>query len=153
MRKSLIVLGVVAAIGVAGCSSDTATKSSAKPSKSAAAKKTAESSTSTTQPFVSNSKNTPGTLANFVGAKDDVHDTKCKPDGAGWNAGGVVTNSTAKSVKYRIYVSFLNGDTTVGLAEVNVGKVGPKQSETWHQTVKVAGKDLRCILRVERADI
>ncbi len=65
----------------------------------------------------------------------------------------VVTNSTAKSVKYRIYVSFLNGDTTVGLAEVNVGKVNPKKTETWHQAVKVTGRDLRCILRVERADI
>lgn len=153
MRKSLIVLGVVAAIGVAGCGSDTATKSSAKPAKSAAAKKNAESPTSTTQPFVSNSKNTPGTLANFVGAREDVHNTTCQSGGSGWNVEGSVTNSTAKTVKYRIYVSFLNGDTTVALTEANVAKVGPKQTERWQQDVKVTGRDLRCILRVERADL
>ena len=153
MRNPLIALGLVAIVGIAGCSSDTSTKSSAKPHKPAQTAAKGGASTSTTQPFVSNSKNTPGTLANFVGAKDDVHDTTCKQDGAGWNASGVVTNSTAKSVKYRIYVSFLNGDTTVGLAEVNVGKVNPKKTETWHQTVRVDGRDLRCVLRVERAEI
>ncbi|MEO6468379.1 MAG: hypothetical protein ABIP21_04705 [Acidimicrobiia bacterium] len=153
MRSPLIAIGLVAVAGIAGCSSDAGTKASAKahPATKAAAKGGA--TTSTTQPFVSNSKNTPGTLANFVGAKDDVHDTTCKQDGAGWNAGGMVTNSTAAAVKYRIYVSFLNGDTTVGLAEVNVGKVDPKQTTKWTQTVKVDGRDLRCILRVERADI
>lgn len=153
MRSPLIALGLVAIIGIAGCSSDTGTKASAKPHKPAQIAAKGGAPTSTTQPFVSNSRNTPGTLANFVGAKDDVHDTTCKHDGAGWNASGVVTNSTAKSVKYRIYVSFLNGDTTVGLAEVNVGKVDPKQTAKWAQTVKVEGRDLRCILRVERADI
>lgn len=153
MRTSLIALGVVAAIGVAGCSSDGSTKSSAKSTKPAKVAAKSDGTTSTTQPFVSNSKNTPGTLANFVGAHQDVHDTKCKQDGAWWNAGGLVTNPTAKAVKYRIYVSFLNGETTVGLAEVNVGTVSPKQTDGWQQGVKVAGKDLRCILRVERADL
>ena len=153
MRKSLIAVGVVCAIGVTGCSSDTATKSSAKSNKTAKTVAKGGSTTSTTQPFVSNSKNTPGTLANFVGAHEDVHDTNCKQDGASWTADGKVTNPTAKAVKYRIYVSFLNGDTTVGLAEVNVGKVDAKKSEAWNQSVKVTGKDLRCILRVERADL
>ncbi len=157
MRKSLIAVGVVFAVGVAGCSSDTSTKSAAKSTTSAkvGAKTvgTGAASTSTTQPFVSNSKNTPGTLANFVGAHEDVHDTTCKRDGASWNANGMVTNPTAKGVQYRIYVSFLNGDTTVGLAEVNVGKVDAKKSQGWNQGVKVSGKDLRCILRVERADL
>ena len=151
MRKSLIAVGMVCAIGVTGCSSDTSTKADTKSAAKVAAKH--EGTTSTTQPFVSNSKNTPGTLANFVGAHQDVHDTKCTQGTAGWNARGKVTNPTAKTVKYRIYASFLNGDTTVGLAEVNVGKVGPKQTEGWQQGVKVSGKDLRCILRVERADL
>ena len=153
MRNPLIALGLVAVVGIAGCSSDTGTKSSAKLHAPAETAAKGGASTSTTQPFVSNSKNTPGTLANFVGAKDDVHDTTCKQDRAGWNAGGVVTNPTAAAVKYRIYVSFLNGDTTVGLAEVNVAKVDAKQTAKWAQTVKVEGRDLRCILRVERADI
>ena len=159
MRTSLMALGVgvVSAIGVAGCGSDASTNATSTSTTSArVAAKTAATgvtSTSTTQPFVSNSKHTPGTLANFVGAHDDVHDTNCKPDGASWNAGGRVTNPTPNAVKYRIYVSFLKGDTTVGLAEVNVGKVGPQQTEGWQQGVKVSGKDLRCILRVERADL
>ena len=153
MRKSLIAVGVVCAVGVAGCSSDTTTKSAAKSNQPAKTVAKGGSTSSTTQPFVSNSKNTPGTLANFVGAHEDVHDTNCKQDGASWNAAGKVTNPTAKAVKYRIYVSFLNGDTTVGLAEVNVGKVDAKKSEAWEQGVKVTGTDLRCILRVERADL
>ena len=159
MRTSLMALGVgvVSAIGVAGCGSDASTNATSTSTTSArVAAKTAATgvtSTSTTQPFVSNSKNTPGTLANFVGAHGDVHDTTCKQDGDSWNASGMVTNPTAKAVQYRIYVSFLNGDTTVGLAEVNVGKVNAKKSQGWQQGVKVAGKDLRCILRVERADL
>lgn len=152
MRNRLIALGLVAIVGIAACSSDSSTKSAmAHPAAKTAAKGGA--TTSTTQPFVSNSKNTPGTLANFVGAKADVHDTTCKPDGTWWNAGGSVTNPTAAAVKYRIYVSFLHGDTTVGLVEVNVGKVDPKHTSKWAQTVKVEGRDLRCILRVERAEI
>ncbi len=151
MRRSLIALGVVAAIGVAGCSRDAGTKSATKKAATPASS-TAAKTASTTQPFVSNSQNTPGTLANFVGAHTDVHDTTCKAAGSEWTAAGSVTNPTAAPVKYRIYVSFLNGDTTVGLAEVNIADVGPKRTERWVEDVKLTGKDLRCILRVERAD-
>ena len=159
MRTSLMALGVgaMSVIGVAGCSSATSTNSAAKSNKSVKAATTDDeksgSPTTTTQPFVSNSKNTPGTLTNFVGAKHDVHDTKCTHDSASWSTDGKVTNPTATTVRYRIYVSFLNGDTTVALAEVNVGKVGTKKTQDWHQGVKVSGKDLRCVLRVERADL
>ncbi len=152
MRTTLIALGVVAVIGVAGCSSDGSAKEAASPKTKPTATSNALS-TSTTQPFVANTKNTPGTLADFVGAKADVHDTSCKQDGGSWNANGTVTNPTNSAVRYRIYVSFLDGDTTVGLAEANVAKVGPKKSAEWQQGVKVASDNLRCILRVERADI
>ena len=149
MRKALIALGLVAALCAAGCASNGDAKADKQ-----AEKKTAKpaSSSSTTQPFVANTKNTPGTLKNFVGAHADVHDTSCKQGGASWNAAGKVTNPTKHAARYRIYVSFLNGDTTVGLAQVDVGTVGPKQSQVWHEGVKVSGKDLRCVLRVERAD-
>ncbi len=149
MRKTLITLGIVATIAVAGCSSSGSSKAK-ETSKPTA--KSASASTSTTQPFVANTKNTPGTLKGFVGAKADVHDTECTQAGARWNAAGRVTNPTTGPVTYRIYVSFLSGDTTVGIAEVNIAKVGAKQTEDFEQGVKVAGKDLRCILRVERTD-
>ena len=150
MRKSLITLGIVATIAVAGCSSSGSSKAKEASTPTA---KSASASTSTTQPFVANTKNTPGTLKGFVGAKADVHDTTCARDGVEWNAHGLVTNPTAKSVKYRIYVSFLNGDTTIGLAEANVPNIGAKQTGKWQQSIKVDGDGLRCILRVERTDI
>ena len=152
MRTTLTALGVVAVIGAAGCSSDGSAKH-ADTRKTRSSVTSQASSPSTTQPFVANTKNTPGTLADFVGAKADVHDTTCNHDGGSWNANGTVTNPTKSVVRYRIYVSFLSGDTTVGLAEANVAKVGPKQSVKWEQSVKVSSDNLRCILRVERADI
>ena len=144
MRQALIALGLVAVLGAAGCASNGDAKAENQTVKPAA-------SSSTTQPFALNTENTPGTLANFVGAHADVHDTTCKQGGAWWNATGKVTNPTSHAARYRIYVSFLNSDTTVGLAQVDVGTVGPKQTQVWQDGVKVGGKDLRCILRVERA--
>lgn len=150
MRRLFAVALVGAlSISVAACSSDS--KGQALKSKPAAAT-TKTSTSSTTLPFESNAKDVPGTLKGFVGAKADVHDTTCSQKGDGWNAAGKVTNPTKNPVKYRIYVSFLSGDTTVGLVEVNTAKVAPKATEAWDQGVKVTGKDLRCILRVERAD-
>lgn len=147
-RTTLTALGLVAVIGVAGCSSNDSAKEASPPKT-----KSTSTSTSTTQTFVANTKHTPGTLADFVGAKADVHDTTCKQHGGSWEADGVVSNPTDSSVRYRIYVSFLSGDTTVGLAEANLGKVGPSKSAHWQQSVKVASDNLRCILRVERSDI
>ena len=146
MRKTLIVLGLVASVSIAGCRSDhagrTAQKATTKPK-----------ATSTTQPqFVANTQNTPGTLVNFVGAKLDAHDTSCKADGAKWSATGTVTNSSKKPAHYRIYVSFLQGDTTVGLSQSDFSPVASGATRDWSGSVKTSGKDLRCILRVERAD-
>ena len=109
--------------------------------------------TSTTQAqFVANTQNTPGTLKDFVGAKSDAHDTSCNADGSKWVATGKVTNSSKKPAHYRIYVSFLQGDTTVGLSQSDFAPVAPGATHDWSGSVKTSGKDLRCILRVERAD-
>ena len=147
MRKALIALGLVAALGISGCSGSHA--NAEKKTASAAKSKT----TSTTAPqFTANTKNTPGTLKNFVGAKADVHDTKCAQNKAWWNAAGKVTNPTKKRARYRIYVSFLKGDTTVGLTQVDVPPLNAHATTDWDAGVKIAGADLRCILRVERAE-
>ena len=150
MRKTLIVLGLVATVGVAGCASDNGSSAAKKSAGSAGAK---AHTTSTTQPsFVANTQNTPGTLKDFVGAKSDARNTACKADGAKWVATGQVTNSSKHPSHYRIYVSFLQGDTTVGLSQSDFSPVAPGATHAWSGSVKTSGKDLRCILRVERSD-
>lgn len=145
MKHSLIALGLVGACALAGCSG-----SDAKATSATAKHRTA---TTTTAPaFVANTKNTPGTLKDFVGAHTDVSDTKCGTGDKGWTASGKVKNPTSTKVQYRIYVSFLDSDTTVGVAESDV-KAAPGSTANWTATVGAAGKDLRCVLRVERADI
>lgn len=150
MRKTLIVLGLVASVSIAGCSSDNGSSATKKAGDTTAAK---TKTTSTTQAqFVANTQNTPGTLKDFVGAKSDAHDTSCNADGSKWVATGKVTNSSKKPAHYRIYVSFLQGDTTVGLSQSDFAPVAPGATHDWSGSVKTSGKDLRCILRVERAD-
>ncbi len=146
MKQALIALGLVGALAVAGCSSDTEKTDASKDTK--AAKTT--TSTTTKPAFVANTKNTPGTLKDFVGAKIDVSDTKCVSGDKGWTATGKAKNPTNAKVQYRIFVSFLEGETTVGIAQTDVSAAAGATAN-WTATVGAAGKDLRCILRVERA--
>ena len=143
MKRTLIALGLVGALAVAGCSSDAVKTNAAKAND-------ATTSTTTEPAFVANTKNTPGTLKDFVGAKADVSDTKCASGAKGWTATGKAKNPTKAKVQYRIFVSFLEGDTTVGIAQTDV-LADAGASANWTATVGAAGKDLRCILRVERA--
>ena len=146
MRRltAAFLVGIVA-VSAAACSGSGSTKSLK--AERAAAKSTTSSST---LPFESNAKHTPGTLSDFVGAKNDVHDVKCERVGASWDAAGKLTNPTTAAVKYRVYVSFMSGDTTVGITEFDSGRVAPKATEPFQSGVKVDGDDLRCVLRVER---
>ena len=145
MKRSLIALGLVGACALAGCSgSDTKATS--------AATKHPSATTTTAPAFVANTKNTPGTLKDFVGAHTDVSDTKCGAGAKGWIASGKVKNPTPAKAQYRIYVSFLDGDTTVGVAESDV-KTPAGAAANWKATIGATGKDLRCILRVERAAV
>ncbi|MGZ6896577.1 MAG: hypothetical protein ACXVJ7_08145 [Acidimicrobiia bacterium] len=149
MRRVLAValMGALT-VSAAACGSDSQSKTlDAKPT----VHERSQTSTSTL-PFESSTKNTPGTLPDFVGAKADVHDTTCTDHAGTWRAAGSVTSSAKKGAHYRIYVSFLNGDTTVGLAQTDFGPVKPGATHDWTAGVKVSGTDLHCILRVERAD-
>lgn len=145
MRR-LMVLTIVGALAIAGCGG-----SATKTASPRHADANASSSTSTTTPFVANTEHVPGTLTKLVGAHEDVHDTRCAQHDGRWLADGTVTNPTRRAVQYRIYVSFLRGETTVGLAETDVRKVAPKGSADWTASVHAATPGLRCILRVERA--
>ena len=146
MRR-MIAFALVGGLALTACSSsdDAKTLSAARTSAKA-------TTTSTTAPFAQATAHTPGSLRHFEGARTDVHDTSCVPSRGRWIARGKVTNSTKAAVRYRIYVSFLDGDTTVGITEADVGPVAPAATTDWRATLPVATPGLRCILRVERAD-
>ena len=87
----------------------------------------------------------------FVGAASDVKTETCGADAGGWSASGTVTNASGAAATYRVYVAFnVKGTTdTRGLVQTDV-KVADAKTEKWKASAKVAGKDLICILRVER---
>jgi len=149
MRRTIAfaLVGGLALTACSGSSSDAASKSLS--AKRAASKQVA--TTSSTTPFVDGTTRTPGTLTGYDVARSDVHDTTCAADGTAWTAHGKVTNSASSSARYRIYVSFLHGDTTVGISETAAGPVKAGATTDWDAKVKVQADGLRCILRVERA--
>ena len=121
MRRTIAfaLVGGLALTACGGTSSDAGSASLS--AKRAASKQVA--TTSSTTPFVDATAHTPGTLAHYEGARSDVHDTTCAADGNAWIAHGKVTNRASSSACYRIYVSFLHGDATVGIAETAAGPV------------------------------
>ena len=150
MRRTSIALGLVGVLGLVGAHSLAGlTIKHAKPGAAPKAKNAA--TTRTTKPaFVANTQNTPGTLEHFVGAHADVRDTKCVSSAKGWTATVTANNPTTQTMHYRIFVSFLDGDTTVGIAQTDV-RAGGGATVDWTATVGANGEGLRCILRVERA--
>jgi hypothetical protein len=149
MRRILAsaLVGGLALTACGGAASDGGTKSL--PAKRTASRQT---TTTTAASFVDATTHTPGTLKHYEGARSDVHDTTCTAEDGAWSAEGKVTNSAPAAARYRIYVSFLSGDTTVGIAETAAGPVRAGATADWSARVKAHDAGLRCILRVERAD-
>jgi hypothetical protein len=145
--RRVLAFALVGGLALTACSSSSGTGHAALAAKRAASR---TSTTSTTAPFVDATDHTPGTLRHYEGAREDVHDTTCAADGDAWRATGTVTNRTKRDVRYRIYASFLAGDTTVGIAETAAGPVHAGESASWTARVEVDDPGLRCILRVER---
>jgi hypothetical protein len=145
--RRMIVFALVGGLALTACSSSNDAKTL--PAERTAAKAT---TTSTSAPFASATAHTPGSLRHFEGARTDVHDTSCVLSGGAWKATGRVTNPTRHAVRYRIYVSFLDGDTTAGITEADPGPVARHQTRRWTATLPVTTPGLRCILRVERTD-
>ncbi len=148
MRRS-IAFALVGGLALTACSNTSDAKSAPLPAKRTAATKAASS---TTVPFVSATTHSPGSLHGLEGGRADVHETSCTSSGGGWKATGKVTNPTSRAVDYRIYVSFLLGDTTVGITEADRGPVASHATATWAAHLATPTPGLRCILRVERAD-
>jgi hypothetical protein len=93
----------------------------------------------------------PGTSSNFVGALADVTVTKCDVGSAPATIEGSVTNPKKTAQSYRIYVSILTPDSTIGVDEVDVNKVAPLAKKSWAGSLDAGAKGARCVLRVERS--
>jgi hypothetical protein len=143
----MIAFALVGGLALTACSSTTDTKTALD-----AKRASSKSTSTTTAPFASATTHTPGSLRHFAGGRADVHDTSCVARGRVWKAAGKVTNPAATPVSYRIYVSFLLGDTTVGITEADPRPVASHATASWHATLPVATAGLRCILRVERVE-
>jgi hypothetical protein len=149
MRRT-IAFALVGGLALGACG--TSTSGGTKSLRTARAARSASSAPAPPHaPFVDATTNAPGTLAHSEGARSDVHDTTCVPSGDAWTAAGRVTNPTSSTARYRIYVSFLRGDTTVGVAETASGPVRAGATTGWDTRLKVRADGLRCILRVERS--
>jgi len=94
----------------------------------------------------------PGSVPSFVGAIKDVSGQTCTASAEGVTASGTVTNPASAKQDYRIYISVLDSNQTLGVTEVDVNGVEPGASQQWSGVVKVQMKDPKCVLRVERND-
>jgi hypothetical protein len=92
----------------------------------------------------------PGTAKGYVGAAKDVTIEKCDASKSPASFSGTVTNPEKTKQSYRIYVSVLAGDATLGIAQVNVDDVDPKAKKSWSGTADAGAENGRCVLRVER---
>jgi hypothetical protein len=92
----------------------------------------------------------PGTAKGYVGAAKDVTIEKCDATKSPASFSGTVTNPEKTKQSYRIYVSVLAGDATLGIAQVNVDDVEPKAKKSWNGTADAGAENGRCVLRVER---
>jgi hypothetical protein len=132
----------ILALALAGCTNN-GTDAQPEPTESSAA---AEQT-----PGITDITDAPGTGENLQGALADSTVDECKRAGDEWTVSGSVTNSTAASVTYRIYVSLLNGaNDTRALTQVDVEATEPGATTEWSTTIPVAEDELSCVLRVER---
>ncbi|TPW76896.1 FxLYD domain-containing protein [Schumannella sp. 10F1B-5-1] len=142
IRTLTALAGVILVAGaIAGCTDS----GDSSPKKSASAKPSA------TPSQVTDVTDAPGTGEGLVGARNDVEVTKCEPADGGWAVAGTVTNSSDAAANYRIYVSLLDKDgATLGLKQVNSDGLDAGAKADWSADIAVEGKNLQCVLRVER---
>jgi len=102
-------------------------------------------------PTVTDVKTQPGTSKGYVGALKDVTVTKCEASKSPAAFSGTVKNPESSPQSYRIYVSLLVGNKTIGVSEVDVDKVAPGAQKDWSGKLDTGGDGARCVLRVERS--
>jgi hypothetical protein len=92
----------------------------------------------------------PGTADDFVGARKDATIDTCQVTDGKLAVKGTVTNPADSAQQYRIYVSAIDGDDTVGVAQVDVKDVKSSDSADWETNMPVNTDTVKCVLRVER---
>lgn len=140
-RIALPLTTLLVALSLAGC---TAGQGEAAATPSVTATETASAGE------VIDIRDQPGSVAGYVGASADVQLTQCAAQDGGVVVSGTLTNPETQAQSYRIYVSVLDDDATVGLVQVDVPDVAGSASQTWDTQVAVSAGGLSCALRVER---
>jgi hypothetical protein len=92
----------------------------------------------------------PGAQKGYAGAAKDAEVKSCKASSGTLRVKGAVSNPKTKRQHYRIYVSAMDGKVTRGVVQVDVRSVPGGGSEDWKASARLTGKDIRCVLRVER---
>lgn len=92
----------------------------------------------------------PGSVEDYTGALDDVELDTCSAGAGGLQVAGTVTNPESSTQDYRIYISAMAGDDTVGLVQVDVTNVAGGETAEWDNLLDLTQEDLECVLRVER---
>lgn len=92
----------------------------------------------------------PGSVEDYVGAMEDAEVDTCSAGGSGLEVAGTVTNPESDPQDYRIFVSAMTEDDTVGLVQVDVADVAGGDTAEWETQMDLTQEDLDCVLRVER---
>lgn len=92
----------------------------------------------------------PGSVEDYVGAMEDAEVETCDAGGDGLDVAGTVTNPESDTQDYRIFVSAMTADDTVGLVQVDVADVAGGETAEWETQMDLTQENLDCVLRVER---
>jgi len=92
----------------------------------------------------------PGSVEDYTGALEDAELETCSHGAGGLEVAGTVSNPETSAQDYRIYISAMAGDDTVGLVQVDVDNVAGGDTAEWDNLLDLTQEDLECVLRVER---
>jgi hypothetical protein len=126
------------------------TVESSQPTVTSAEKTAASTATETKRGGYVDIQDQPGTADDFVGARKDATIDTCQVTDGKLDIKGTVTNPADSAQQYRIYISAIDGNDTLGVAQVNVKDVKPSDSADWETNMPVDENSVTCVLRVER---
>lgn len=92
----------------------------------------------------------PGSVEDYVGAKEDAEVETCDASSDGLEVAGTITNPESDAQDYRIFVSAMSAGDTAGLVQVVVANVAGGETAEWETQMDLTQEDLDCVLRVER---
>ncbi|GAA4919922.1 hypothetical protein GCM10025790_14900 [Nesterenkonia rhizosphaerae] len=92
----------------------------------------------------------PGSVEDYEGARDDAEVGACESHDGVLQVEGTVTNPESDDQDYRVYVSAMDGNETMGIIQVDITGVAGGDAAEWRTEFPLSGVDLDCVLRVER---